>query len=371
MKTSAPNTASTEPPSGSAAKSSKWKGQLLAVSGKSTATAIVLKATGTSVAQVDGRAERLRVTVTKELTPAEEQFEALKQKVKDITDLEDHIGTGKKFREAVKGWVKQARSQSKACGALVKRISATKSKTAFETEIGRLERICQACDCVAVLGDAIQSVDTSHDDFASAIRGSETNDVTLNITFHVFDLWTSISHLAAMQQYDAFLTCLLSSSPEMSKLQENIDKLQNPEQKLATSPMKIASAAMEKTIESMLKGMVGKDLAAKLKSPMGKAFSDLLTKVTQQKNTPHLLIGNYVEPAHVVLQLLAPGKLLVRDLLALLEHFFPTIMTDISEAVFSVDDSEVPLYKLMGQSNGRLIVQAAKDDLIARLAEIG
>ena len=86
--------------------------------------------------------------------------------------------------------------------------------------------------------------------------------------------------------------------------------------------MKIASAAMEKTIESMLKGMVGKDLAAKLKSPMGNAFSDILTKVTKQKNTPHLLIGNYVEPAQAVLQLLAPGKLLVRDLLALLEHFF-------------------------------------------------
>ena len=188
MKTSAPNTASTEPPSGSAAKSSKWKGQLLGVSGKSTATATVLKATDTSVAQVDGRAERLRVTVTKELTPAEEQFEALKQKVKDITDLEDHIGTGKKFREAVKEWVKQARSQSKACGALVKRISATKSKTAFETEIGRLERICQACDCVAVLGDAIQCVDTSHDDIASASRGSEANNVTPNITFHDFDL---------------------------------------------------------------------------------------------------------------------------------------------------------------------------------------
>ena len=300
-----------------------------------------------SVQQVDGRADRLRQNLMRDLQKEQQSLE--QQVALDIIDAQHYIGTGEAFKKAnvvSKEKIKKIKGEVAKIGYKIDRSANPKAFPEVVDLLDKFKGKLDACSRLASL-PADSSMDVE-----DAINDAEKAGISVSISFHgmsFFQKWQSListerhgEGMALMEQGSA---CVQS----MSKKLKNVPATVPAAVREHLNPEFLAACALERSFESFML-VKCKNFA---KSHLAKTCHGLMVQVAGAVET-NLLHGK-VEPAKRIGHLLSPEKAGYAELGEALSRVIPNFHEDPQAAPF-LDEEPDPLIKMLGSSCGRQVM---------------
>ena len=101
------------------------------------------------VSTVDGRAERLRANLRRDIEPLTQSLQDLR--VFKAIDLQNYLGFGETFKSGLREWTKRAKDADRNAKVVLKRITSSTRPAVYAEEAAMLNEVMSVCQAIVEL----------------------------------------------------------------------------------------------------------------------------------------------------------------------------------------------------------------------------